>query len=509
MNTARRCLKINIIKKIMFLMALFLFAISAGCGGGGDSDGSGHWDPSDSTTSPTVTLTSPLDHATDVLTNTKVSATFSEAMGPATINPATFTLQQGTTAVPGSVSYSGVTAVFIPTSALAFNTTYTATITTAARDLAGNALASNYVWTFTTGVASDTTAPTVILTVPANGDTGVCINKKIAVTFSEAMDPLTLTNLTFMVSGATGTVSYDALTRIATFAPASDLMTGTLYTATVTTGAKDLAGNPLTNNYVWSFTTGTNLCTSPINLGAAAPFGGFGGGAGMTNQGTLTIINGDIGTTGASTTVTGFRDSVGDIYTVTPLNDGMVNGRIYTDAPPPGGAGVGGNAVTMAIATAAASDALAAYNSMSPGSLPGGANVGNQLGGLTLAPGIYLAPAPGGTFLLTGSDLTLDGQGNPDAVWIFQAPASLTVGAPGFPRSIILINGANAKNVFWYVGSAARIENRSNMVGTIIASAGVTISTAGELETTTLDGRALGLYASVTLVNTLINVPEP
>jgi hypothetical protein len=130
-----------------------------------------------------------------------------------------------------------------------------------------------------------------------------------------------------------------------------------------------------------------------------------------------------------------------------------------------------------------------------------------QLGGLTLAPGIY--KAAGATFLLTGSDLTLDGQGDPNAVWVFQTAAGLTIGAPGFPRSIILINGAQAKNVFWYVGSAARIEDRSSMVGTIIASAGVTISTAGQLSTTTLEGRALGLNASVTMVNTLINVPAP
>ena len=82
--------------------------------------------------------------------------------------------------------------------------------------------------------------------------------------------------------------------------------------------------------------------------------------------------------------------------------------------------------------------------------------------------------------MLTGSDLTLDGQGDPNAVWVFQMAAALTVGAPGFPRNIILINGAQAKNVFWYVGSAARIEDRGcTMVGTIIANAGVTFSTAG------------------------------
>jgi hypothetical protein len=460
------------------------------------------------TTAPTMSSTIPVNAATGVAVNSAMAAAFSEAMDPLTITTATFTLKQGATAVSGTVTYSGVTAVFTPASNLAASTTYTATITTGGKDLAGNALASDYVWSFTTGAAADTTNPTVTLTVPANSATGVRINTTIAATFSEAMDPATITTANFTVAGVTGTVTYNTITKIATFTPASNLAAGTLFTATITTGVKDLAGNALAVNKVWTFTTGTATGTTPVALGAAAPFGGFGGGAGMTNQGILTIINGDIGTTGVSTTMTGFHDSVGDVYTETPLNIGRVNGRIYTAAPPPGGAGVGGNAATFVIATAAASDALIAYNSMSPASLPGGVDPGaGQLGGLTLAPGIY--KAAGATFLLTGSDLTLDGQGDPNAVWVFQTAAGLTIGAPGFPRSIILINGAQAKNVFWYVGSAARIEDRSSMVGTIIASAGVTISTAGQLSTTTLEGRALGLNASVTMVNTLINVPAP
>ena len=362
----------------------------------------------------------------------------------------------------------------------------------------------------TTGAAADTTAPTVTAVDPLNNATGVFLNKTVSATFSEAMAPATISTANFTLKhGATavsGTVAYDAISKIATFKPGGNLAAGTLYTATITTGARDLAGNPLASAYVWSFTTGTTITTPPIDLGAAAPFGGFGGGAGMTNRGILTIINGDIGTTGVSTTMTGFHDSVGDIYTETTLNIGTVNGRIYTAPPPPGGAGVGGTAYTFAIATAAANDALIAFNSMSPASLPGGVDPGaGQLGGLTLAPGIY--KAAGGTFLLTGSDLTLDGKGDPNAVWVFQTAAGLTVGAPGYPRSIILINGAHAKNVFWYVGSAARIEDRCSMVGTIIAYSGVTISTAGQLSTTTLQGRALGLSASVTVVNTLINVP--
>ena len=142
--------------------------------------------------------------------------------------------------------------------------------------------------------------------------------------------------------------------------------------------------------------------------------------------------------------------------------------------------------------------------------MPGGMDPGaGQLGGLTLAPGIY--KAAGATFLITGSDLTLDAQGDVNAIWVFQMAASLTVGAPGAPRSVIMINGAQPKNVFWYVGSAATINGAGGgtMVGTIIASSGVTFSTAGNATITTLNGRALSLNASTTLVNTVINVPAP
>ena len=145
------------------------------------------------TTTPTVSSTVPANGATGVPINTKLTATFSEAMDPANVTTTTFTVKQGTTAVSGTVTYSGVTAVFTPASTLAASTTYTATITTGAKDLAGNALASNYVWSFTTGAAADTTAPTVSSTVPANSATGVPISYNLTATFSEAMDPVTIT----------------------------------------------------------------------------------------------------------------------------------------------------------------------------------------------------------------------------------------------------------------------------------------------------------------------------
>jgi len=89
--------------------------------------------------------------------------------------------------------------------------------------------------------------------------------------------------------------------------------------------------------------------------------------------------------------------------------------------------------------------------------------------------------------------------------------SSLTVGAAGAPRNIILVNGAQAKNVFWQVGSFATINaaGGGTMVGTVIASSGVSFSTPGNAAIVTLNGRALGLNAAVTMVNTVINVPAP
>src|SRR5207248_1886528 len=122
--------------------------------------------------------------------NQKLSVTFSEAMDPATITTATFTLKLGSTPVSGAVGFIGETGTFTPEGNLAPSSTYTATITTGAKDLAGNPLTANYVWSFTTAAGPDTTAPTVTSTDPLNGATNVALNKKVAATFSEAMDPL-------------------------------------------------------------------------------------------------------------------------------------------------------------------------------------------------------------------------------------------------------------------------------------------------------------------------------
>jgi hypothetical protein len=153
-------------------------------------------------------------------------------------------------------------------------------------------------------------------------------------------------------------------------------------------------------------------------------------------------------------------------------------------------------------------DAQTAFNNLA--GLPAGpVDPGAQLGGQTLAPAVY--KTAGGAFMITGTDLTLDAKGDANAVWVFQMASTLVVGAAGAPRSVVLIGGAQAKNVYWQVGSAATINaaGGGTMVGTIIAQAGITFSTAGNAAITTLNGRALALSASVTMVNTVINVPLP
>ncbi len=459
--------------------------------------------------------------AAGVATNTKITAQFSENMNPATLSAASFSVRNTAlgSAVDGTVTYSVAsrTATFTPSApaTLAASSPFTATITTAATDNAGNALAGNtamapnagnHVWSFATGATADTTAPTVTLISPVLGATNVCRTRTISAAFSEPIDPETVSATTFKVTDngtpVLGTVTYDAVSQAAVFTPSSTsgFAADTTLIVTIVSGSagvRDLAGNALAADRVWTFSTGASACAAPIDLQTIAGFGAFGGAAGITNQGINTIVNGDLGTTGACTLLTGLHDA-SNVYTETPLNVGGVNGTIYCGPPAPG------TTTTLAIATQARADAMTAYNTLA--ALPAGSDPGaGQLGGLVLLPAVYTAA--GGTFAITSGDLTLDAKGDTNATWVFQSAAALTVGLSATPRRVFLINGARAANVFWQVGSAARIEDASTMVGTIIAPAGVTISTAGQTLQTTLTGRAIGLNASVTMVNTTIVAP--
>lgn len=469
------------------------------------------------TTRPTVVNTVPAADANSVPINTAVTATFSEPMNPATLSGSTFTLVNTTSGVPvtGTVTYSatGRTLIFTPTSpsTLANNSAFTARITTAVTDLAGNGLAEPFTWRFNTESTSDTSAPTVVSVTPLDNSTATCTKQSVNATFSEAMDAASINTGTFVVSDqgvpVTGIVTYDVISRVATFTPTATagFAIGRTFVARLDSGSlgiTDVSGNHLAADRVWTFTTGTQDCVGTVNprsvnLRTAATFGVLGGTAGVTNQGINTVVAGNLGSTAVCTAITGFHDGP-VVYMETTLNVGAVNGGIFCAPPAPG------TATTQAIAAQALADAQAAYDALAllpPGSDPGA----GQLGGLVLAPGVYTAA--GGTFGITTGDLTLDARGDANAVWVFQSAAALTVGQPALPRRVLLVNGAQARNVYWQVGSAARIEDGSVMVGTIIAPAGVTISTAGQTLLTRLIGRAIGLIASVTMVNTTIVAP--
>src|SRR2546426_506432 len=424
------------------------------------------------TTAPTVTFTVPANAATGVSINGNVAAAFSKVMNPLTITPVTFTLKQGTTAVAGTVSYAGVTATFTPASALAPLTTFTATVTTGARDLAGNALATDFGWSFTTGATPDTTRPTVSSTVPANGAGAVAINQTINATFSKAMNPLTINTASLRVTGpggtaVTGTVGYDVTSKIATLTPASTLAPNAVYTATITTGARDLAGNALAANFVWSFTTAaTPGGQAPVALGAATTFVVLAGST-VTNTG-ATRVNGDLGLS-PGTAVTGFPP-------------GTVNGTIHAGVP----------------AAAQAQLALTTAYNDAAGRTVGAITVAGNLGGQTLTPGLYKSTSP---LEISSGDLTLDAQGDVNAVFIFQMASTLTTTSA---RQVILSGGAKAANVFWQVGSSATLGTGSVFKGNILALASITVTTGAVVE-----GRLLARTAAVTLDSNVTGLAIP
>ncbi|PIO89094.1 MAG: hypothetical protein COS82_07320 [Zetaproteobacteria bacterium CG06_land_8_20_14_3_00_59_53] len=116
------------------------------------------------TTAPTVLSTNPANAATAVVLGSTVSANFSEALAPATVNATTFTLKQGATSVAGTVSYSNKVATFTPAANLTASKVYTATLTTGITDLVApaNALAANVVWSFTTGTTATAAGPAAV-----------------------------------------------------------------------------------------------------------------------------------------------------------------------------------------------------------------------------------------------------------------------------------------------------------------------------------------------------------
>ncbi len=255
---------------------------------------------------PEVVSTNPANMAGHVSLEQVITVIFNVEMDPATLTQASFILQeeggdpkslkafdissdrinskpnesfantkaqsteQAFTPIAGTVTYSGLIATFTPSNPLTSNRTYTGTIVGTVKDLMGNFLQTDYVWTFSTDA---TTSPTVISTDPVNLATNVDLDKTISANFNEAMDPATITASTFtLMDGATpvpGAVGYSGIT--ATLKPTDDLELGKTYTANITTGVDNKAGTAMADNYVWTFSTGatiapTVISTDPVNL---------------------------------------------------------------------------------------------------------------------------------------------------------------------------------------------------------------------------------------------------
>ena len=429
---------------------------------------------------PVVDSTNPANQFNNTPLNQIITVTFKEKINPATIVPAVFSLtttnnESGVVStIGGTISFNNDsnTLSFTPDSTLTPGTAYTGRVKASVEDPLGNKMLEDYVWVFNT-------VPAEMFTLTVIAENG-----------SVSKDP----NQPDYVDGAQVTL---------TATPDNG------YTFDSWSGDASGNNNPLNvamsrSKSITANFTQTSTTPDPINLRSSAAYGAFGGNAGITNQGINTVVNGRIGTTAASTLITGFHDgNTGDVYTETPLNIGLVTDGIFSAPPSPG------NATTLLEAQNALADARLAYNSISPASKPGGIDLGtSELGGLTLEPGVYKSAS--GSYAISDVNLTLDGKGDQNAIWIFQSESALTVGTPTGPRSVILINGAQASNVFWYVGSAATINGAGGgtMVGTIISEAGVTFSTPGNVEQTVLNGRALSLTASVTMVNTTVNIPD-
>jgi len=202
---------------------------------------------------------------------------------------------------------------------------------------------------------------------------------------------------------------------------------------------------------------------APVGLGTADDFAVLAGST-VTNTGP-SVISGDVGVSPGSAIV-GFPPGI------------VVNGVFHA---------------ADAVAAQAQADLTTAYNDAA-GRSPVTA-VGPELGGLTLAPGVY----GGGTLQVTGT-LTLDAQGDPDAVFIFQAASTLITASAS---DISLINGADVCNVFWQVGSSATLGTGSDFVGSILALTSITAQTGADVE-----GRLLARNGAVTLDTNTITAPE-
>lgn len=329
------------------------------------------------------------------------------------------------------------------------------------------------------------TTPTVLSSVPSDGAIGVALDGTVRATFSEAMDPASLTAATFtLTSGSVaiaGSVLYADSTVV--FRPAVDLQRGVTYKATITTGANSNLGVSLAAEYVWTF-TGDRVVGpggSPVNLRTAGNYVVL---AAASISGTGATVTGNLGISPAAASyITGFSLMAdGSTQFSTSL---QVIGRVYAadyGAPTPALLGTAANDLLLAYAEAAGR--AAGHSEL---------NAGN-IGGMALAPGVYRWSSG----VTIPADVTLTG-GASD-VWIFQIAGTLDMSAS---RLVTLTGGALPKNVFWQVSGAVTLGAMAHLEGVVLGATAFT-SGAG----TSIKGRVLS-QTDVTITGSSVIQPAP
>jgi len=391
---------------------------------------------------PEVIATSPLAGAVNVVSNKQITATFNEAMNPASINETTFLLKKGVTMISGTVTYTGVIATFTPTDLLDVNTVYSATIKRESKDLMGNIMVKDTTWSFTT-------IPPVI------------VQYTVALSSSPSDGGST-----------TGTGLFNAGTSVTVGANPNAGFSFEKWTEGGVQ-ASTLANYTFTlNNNRTLVANFAAIVSGPpgVNLGSAGNFAILAG-TGISNTGVTTVITGDAGSFPTAT--------------INGLLSGNVVGTLYVVADPIVGVAKGHLTTAYNDAQARSLDAI---------SLPG------QLGGLTLAPGLYVNSSTSG-ISGTGANgiLTLNAGGNPNSVWIFKMGSTLITGSG---TSIVLAGGAKAKNIYWSVGTSATLGTNSIFFGNILADQSITLTTGASLT-----GRALTRIGAVTLDTNVVTKP--
>jgi hypothetical protein len=417
-----------------------------------------------STGTPIVVYKTPAAGETDVAINRKVTVTFSEAMDAPSFTLETFYLVD----VPGTVTCSGNSATFVPERNLTPNSVYTAFITARIKSRAGTPLADLQQWSFTTGAMADSIAPSINSIFPASASTGVALDRKISVTFSEVIDSISITLSDFSLHQGSAAVpgTIRIVGPIATFVPDQNLAQNETYTATLTTEVKDLAGNAMAEDHSWSFTTGDAIAgQSPVSLGSAFRFAVL---AKSVSSVGLSTVSGDLGSY-PDAGISGFPPAI-------------VTGSVF-----PGNSVAAAAFIDMGNAGTDLTVRQGSSGNLSEG----------DLGGMVIVPGIYRFSS---SLKIDSAEVTLSAQGDPNAIFIFQTPLSLVVSSG---RKVILSQGARSGNIFWRVESA-ELGTNSVIDGTILADQSITLHSGA-----ILNGRAFSQSGTVSLDTCTVRFPAP